>query len=147
MAIFNSSNTPTNTSSATTIIAHGTTIKGDIQLKCHLHIDGEIEGTVQSVGNVTVWKSGVIKGEIQAGSISISGRFEGSVDGDNVEVLEGGELFGKVTSKEFVIEPNGVFEGEAKRKVEHEQASVESRSNAGVVDAGLENRDKKLTAV
>lgn len=96
---------------------------------------------------MTIGKSGAVKGEIRAGSISISGRFEGSVDGDSVEVLEGGKLFGKVISKEFVIEPNGVFEGEARLKVEHEQASVEGHSNADIIDVKLENRDQKLTAV
>jgi len=146
MAIFNSGSDPAGVSSAITIIAHGTTIKGDIELKCNLHIDGEIEGQVQTIGNVVIGKSGVAKGDIKANSISISGRFEGSVDGDSVEVLEGGKLFGKVTSKGFVIEPKGVFEGESRLKAEHAQSAAENNSGAAL-DARLEKKDTKLTAV
>jgi len=113
-----------------------------MQLKCHLHIDGEIEGAVQTDGNVVIGKSGVAKGDIRASSISISGRFEGSIDGDAVEVLEGGKLFGKVTSKEFSIEPNAVFEGESSLKVEHAQTRESKTTNAK-----FEKRDNKLTAV
>lgn len=80
-----------------------------------------------------------------AKSVSISGRFEGSVDSDAVEVLEGGKLFGKVTSKGFVIEPNGVFEGESRLKTEHAQSSKEGSSN--MLEERLEQNDKKLTAV
>jgi cytoskeletal protein CcmA (bactofilin family) len=143
MAFFNSSRVAASKSSATTIIAHGTAIKGDMQLKCHLHIDGEIEGTIQTDGNVVIGKSGVAKGDIQASSISISGRFEGSLDGDVVEILEGGKLFGTVISKELVIESNAVFEGESRLKVEHADESTESNPT----DAELEKRDNKLTAV
>jgi cytoskeletal protein CcmA (bactofilin family) len=142
MAFFNSSRGAASISSATTIIAHGTQIKGDIQLKCHLHIDGEIEGDIQTNGNVVIGKPGVAKGDIRASSISISGRFEGSIDGDTVEVLEGGKLFGTVTAKEFVIEPNAVFEGESRLKVEHAQ-TPESQP----ADMKLEKRENKLTAV
>lgn len=113
-----------------------------MQLKCHIHIDGEVEGSVQTDGNVVIGKSGVAKGEIRASSISISGRFEGSIDGDAVEILEGGKLFGKVTSKEFSIEPNAVFEGESSLKVEHAQ-TIESKPT----DVKFEKRDNKLTAV
>lgn len=147
MAIFNSGSDPAGLSSATTIIANGTTIKGDIQLKCNLHIDGEIEGAVETIGNVVIGKSGMAKGDIVAKRVSISGRFEGSVNGDSVEVLEGGKLFGKVISKGFVIEPNGVFEGESRLKVEQAQSAAESSPNADVAEARMEKKDAKLTAV
>ena len=147
MAIFNSSSVSTNTSSATTIIADGTEIKGDIQLTCNLHIDGKVEGLVQAIGNVVIGNSGIALGDIEANSVSISGRLEGTVDADAVEILEGGKFFGKVTTKAFVIEPNGIFEGESKIKVEQAHESVEDRVNASETDVVFEKRDNKLTAV
>jgi cytoskeletal protein CcmA (bactofilin family) len=147
MAIFNSSSGSTNTPSATTIIADGTEIKGDIQLKCNLLIDGKVEGAVQAIGNVVIGNSGIAMGDIQASRVSISGRLEGSIDADVVEILEGGKFFGKVTSKEFVIESRGVFEGESRLKVEHAHESVEDSVNASEADTMLEKRDNKLTAV
>jgi cytoskeletal protein CcmA (bactofilin family) len=142
MAFFNSSRSAASVSSTTTIIANGTAIKGDIQLKCHIHIDGKIEGIIKTDGNVVIGKSGIAKGGIRAKNISISGRFDGSIDGDTVEVLEGGKFFGKVLSKEFVIESHALFEGESRLKVEHAQTPKSIPS-----EVKLEQKDKKLTAV
>ncbi len=111
-------------------------------LKCHLHIDGEVEGAIQTDGNVVIGKSGIAMGDIRASNISISGRFEGSIDADAVEVLEGGKLFGTVTSKEFTIESNAVFEGESRLKVEHVHNPESNHT-----DVKLEKRDNKLAAV
>ncbi len=86
-------------------------------------------------------------GDVQASRVSISGLLEGSIAADVVEVLEGGKFFGKVTAKEFVIEPKGVFEGESRLKVEHAQESVEDRTNASKADTMFEKRDNKLSAV
>jgi cytoskeletal protein CcmA (bactofilin family) len=142
MAFFNSSRVAAGISSTTTIIAHGTAIKGDIQLKCHLHIDGEIEGKVQTIGNVVIGKSGVAKGDICAKNISISGQFEGSINGDSVRVLEGGKLFGKVTSKELIIESNAMFEGESKLNVEQTHTPESNPANAKP-----EKKENKLITV
>ncbi|RDX33583.1 polymer-forming cytoskeletal family protein [Arcobacter sp. HD9-500m-PIT-SAG02] len=120
MAIFNkpndkSSKTSIN-ASGTTIIAAGTRIKGEIEIECNLHIDGEYEGIVRSQKNVTIGKSGLLKGEVHADKVIISGAFSGSIDSNIVDILSNGKLFGSVIAKEFVIERGGFFEGDSKTK-------------------------------
>jgi cytoskeletal protein CcmA (bactofilin family) len=120
MAIFNKSDDkpskPNSNTSGTTVVADGTKIKGDIVIECNLHIDGEFEGLIKSDKNVTIGKTGCVKGEIYSDKLIISGSFNGKVDSDIVDVLPNGKLFGSVLANEFVIERGGFFEGESKTK-------------------------------
>lgn len=117
MAIFNKSDDkPNNKSTGTTVIAHGTTIKGKISIECNLHIDGEFEGNIKSEKNVTIGKSGVVVGDIISDKLIVSGEFSGNSDANIVDVLPGGKIIGKVLANEFVIERGGFFEGESKTK-------------------------------
>ena len=81
-----------------------------------MHIDGEFEGIVKSQKNVTIGKTGIVKGDIFSDKLIISGAFTGNVDSDIVDVLPNGKLYGKVLANEFVIERGGFFEGESKTK-------------------------------
>ena len=93
-------------------------------------------GNIQTTGNVVIGKSGSANGDLRAHGVSISGRFEGSIDAESVELLAGGKLFGKITAKALVIEPSAVFEGESKLK-----------SDGGEAAAGSSQQDVRLTAV
>ena len=145
MDMFNSSSESTNESTATTIIAHGTLIKGNIELKNNLYIDGVVEGEIHTNGNVVIGKTGVAKGDIQVHTITVSGQLDGSVVADKVEILEGGKLSGKVSSKVFVIEANGIFEGESKLRSMHADVTVENHTTE--VDVSLENSGARLSTV
>jgi len=94
-----------------------------------------------------IGNSGITLGDIKASRVSISGRLEGSIDAEAVEILEGGKFFGTVTSKEFIIESKGVFEGESKLKVERPHESVEDKVDVSNAETMFEKRDNKLTAV
>lgn len=81
-----------------------------------MHIDGKFDGNINSTNIVTIGKTGYAKGEIKAGSLIVSGVFEGNVDCDVVEILPDGRIKGKILSKEIVIERKGFFEGESRKK-------------------------------
>ena len=81
-----------------------------------MHIDGEFEGVIKSQKNVTIGKTGFVKGDIVSDKLIISGEFTGNIDSDIVDVLPSGKLYGKVLANELVIERGGFFEGESKTK-------------------------------
>ena len=67
MAIFTSDDKQSNgiaaqKAGAATIIAQGTRIKGNITTDCHLHIDGEFEGKIDSKNTVMIGKNGYVNG-------------------------------------------------------------------------------------
>ena len=58
-------------------------------------------------------RNGKINGEVHAKKLIIQGRVEGSSEADRIEIHAGGNMSGKVTSSELVIEAQAVFEGES----------------------------------
>ena len=122
MGIFDKTNQCTVPASETTIVASGAKVEGIFHCETRLHVDGEIIGKILSESIVTIGKQGKVSGEIRASRLIINGLFEGNADCDNVEVLEGGKLLGKVVSKELIIEAKAIFEGESKIKTASEEA-------------------------
>ncbi|PAF51041.1 polymer-forming cytoskeletal protein [Helicobacter sp. 13S00477-4] len=119
MAIFTNDNKQPNGAGKmgpATIIAQGTKLNGTIHTDCHLHIDGEFEGNIHSKNTVMVGKSGLVSGEIHSQKLIVSGKFEGVVESEVVEILPLGKIDGKIISSELVIERKGIFMGESKTK-------------------------------
>ncbi|MEO1941591.1 MAG: polymer-forming cytoskeletal protein [Campylobacterales bacterium] len=110
----------------TTVIARGTRIVGELQVTNEkLHIDGEVEGEIEAVGLVVIGKEGRVNSKmLKADKLSVSGYFEGNIDCNFIEILAGGRVIGKITTREIVIEPKGLFEGESKIKRDQETPEI-----------------------
>ena len=116
MAVFNKSNEQSKTNNSTTIISQGTKINGDFNLSAKLHVEGEIEGSINSSNLVSIGKNGIIKGELKSDKLLINGKFIGKVEANVVEITNGGILEGDIIIKDLIIEQGGIFEGTSKLK-------------------------------
>jgi len=105
--------------SDTTVIAKGTRVVGEIEISSKLHIDGEIEGKINSKSVVTIGSDGLVKGEIISQKLLVSGQMEGNCDCESIEILAKGKITGDIISSNLVIESNGFFEGTSKIKVKN----------------------------
>ena len=76
-----------------------------------MHVDGRIDGDVQSESNVVIGADGYLKGRIKAATVVVSGRVDGSVSADRLEIIAGGCVEGDVHIVDLVIEPGGRFNG------------------------------------
>jgi cytoskeletal protein CcmA (bactofilin family) len=136
MAIFNKSSKISNKSfNETTVIAHGTNLKGEINIQCNLHIDGSFDGIINADKNVTIGKTGIVQGQIEANKISISGNVTANINTNILYLLKDGKLFGKVLQNEFIIEEGALFEGETKRK-------NSKKINKKILEVSTKDRDK-----
>ncbi len=66
----------------TTLIAEGTTIRGDIEFAGGLHLDGAVEGALSAQGDhavLTVSDKGRVSGEIRASNAVINGEVAGDI--------------------------------------------------------------------
>ncbi|MFT5260414.1 MAG: cytoskeletal protein CcmA (bactofilin family) [Saprospiraceae bacterium] len=113
MGLFNKSNQQTDIQTNATIISSGTTVNGDIVTGSTLHIDGTYNGKVRSKSSVTIGKQGSVEGEVNAKSLSITGTFHGNADCDEIEILSGGNVKGKIVTSHLSIDHNCNFEGES----------------------------------
>jgi cytoskeletal protein CcmA (bactofilin family) len=66
----------------TSLIAHGTVIRGDLRFSGALHLDGRIEGAVLGEGEDAVFtlsEQGQVQGEIRVPHAVINGQVDGDV--------------------------------------------------------------------
>ena len=97
------------------VLSHGVSIKGDVTFKTALIIDGEVEGTITSTGSLTVGEHARIRGEINAGSVTVRGTVEGNVTVSERCALEAGAtLRGDIEAPRLAVDENATFLGSAK---------------------------------
>jgi len=108
MAMFDKKNIKTD---ATTIISQGSVIKGELELSAKLHVEGKIEGKINSTNLISIGKTGHIKGEVKANKLLVDGNFEGKVNTDILEITKSGKVIGDIIIKDLIIDQGGVFEG------------------------------------
>src|SRR3954451_7203681 len=90
-------------------------IKGDVSFQSELLIDGEVEGSITSEGNLIIGTHGKVTGDIQAGSINIHGSVNGDILAAQRCALEaGGSLNGDIEAPCLAVDENARFIGNAK---------------------------------
>lgn len=75
-----------------------------------------MSGTLQSSHNITIGVGGEFDGEISARKVVVSGRIEGSIDAERLEIVSSGKVSGEIRVVELVIEPGGQFNGSSQIK-------------------------------
>lgn len=58
-----------------------------------------------------IGSEGYLKGQVKAGTVVVSGRVDGSISADRLEIIAGGRVEGDVHIVDLVIEPGGRFNG------------------------------------
>ena len=69
-------------SAITTLVAEGTTIRGDIEFDGGLHMDGSVEGSITAQGAravLTLSEKGRVNGEIRTPNAVINGQVKGDI--------------------------------------------------------------------
>ncbi len=89
--------------SATTLIAEGTQIRGDIHFGGRLHIDGKVDGAVHGEGEqavLTLSEHAIVTGEVHAPHIVVDGTINGDVDATGrLELASNARIEGNVYYK------------------------------------------------
>ena len=80
-----------------------------------LLIDGEVEGTIESTGTLTLGEHALIRGEIRTKSVKVRGTVEGNVFvTERCELQAGCTLHGDIEAPRLMVEENATFCGSAK---------------------------------
>lgn len=95
-----------------TIIGKGSKIKGTLYVQGGVRIDGEVEGTIESDGFVTIGSSGIARADIKADECLISGKVIGNVTcKDAIELDRSARMNGDIVAKILKIHTGAVFNG------------------------------------
>lgn len=97
---------------AINLVGTGTTIKGEINSKGDIRVDGKIIGQVRSEGKIVVGNSGIIEGELHCVNADISGKIDGKAEIAELLTLKASSIFsGDIITDKLAIEPGAKFSG------------------------------------
>ncbi|MEM9692687.1 MAG: polymer-forming cytoskeletal protein [Myxococcota bacterium] len=97
---------------ATTVIAQGITIEGEVSSTDEVVVAGTVRGKLDVEGGVTVEADGVIEADIGAHTVAIGGQVTGNVTAaERVDLLSGGRLVGDVKAARITIADGATFKG------------------------------------
>ena len=97
------------------LLSRGVSIKGSVKFLNELLIDGEVEGTIDSTGNLTIREHAHIRGEIKTRSVKVRGMVEGNIFATECCELQAGcTLRGDIEAPRLVVNENATFLGRAK---------------------------------
>jgi cytoskeletal protein CcmA (bactofilin family) len=105
------------------VLSRGVSIKGTVKFSNELLIDGEVEGTIDSTGSLTIGEHASIRGEVRSKSIKVRGTVEGDIfASERCELQAGCTLKGDIEAPRLVVDENATFLGSAKVTPRTEQA-------------------------
>ena len=121
-------------SNAATLIAAGTTLKGDVKSENDLRIDGTIQGNVRCSAKIIVGPTGYVEGHIEGANADIVGKVQGNVTvKELLQLREKGIVQGNIIATKLQIDPTAVFNG--KCQMGTQAASVVAMSQQDVATA------------
>lgn len=99
--------------SAVTVIGRDMVVRGSIRSKESLHIDGEVDGSLELPDHrLTVGLHGRVGADTKAREVEILGRLEGDIEAKKkITVRKGGRLIGDLRTPAIVIEDGAYFKG------------------------------------
>ena len=97
------------------LLSRGVSIKGSVKFLNELLIDGQVEGTINSPGTLSIGEHAQITGEIRAKSVKVRGKVEGNIFAtERCELQSGCTLRGDIEVPRLVVDENATFLGSAK---------------------------------
>lgn len=89
------------------------TFSGDLRCDGSIRIDGVMEsGRLETLGNVIISPGAKVMATVNARTVSISGAFNGEIDAQRVELLEGGRAWGVIKVASFLLDEGAYLRGE-----------------------------------
>lgn len=95
-----------------TVIGPETSVKGDLRVTGGVRLDGRVEGQMDISETIVTGPKSFLKGNLHCRAAVIAGRVEGDVFAtEGVELQCGAQVFGNISTKGLVIQPDCVFQG------------------------------------
>lgn len=95
-----------------TILGKNFHLEGNIKSEGSMRIEGSVEGEVNITGDLVIGESAIVKGEITASSVHISGKVIGNIKvNSQLKLTSTSHIIGDIQVKNFIIDEGAVFQG------------------------------------
>lgn len=89
-----------------------TKVKGDVYSEEELYFDGDIEGSLEVRGVLTIGPNGKVRANVKAKELVVKGSIHGDVEAsDRISIMNGATIVGDVKTAGIVIEDGAYFKG------------------------------------
>jgi cytoskeletal protein CcmA (bactofilin family) len=136
-----------------TVIGPNAYFKGELQSDGGVRVDGIFEGLIDITGNLVIGEGAKLIADIKANNISISGAIKGNINGNRVEILETGRVWGDLTINSLLLNEGAYLRGQttmhgdiAPPQIEPPKRPAEPAS-AAVVDVRPKKEDADAQVV
>lgn len=91
----------------------GSRITGELRFEQAFRVDGSVDGKVVSDGELVVGEQGAVEGEIEVGTLYVSGTVRAKVRAHRrLEITAKGKVYGEISTPALVIEEGALFQGQ-----------------------------------
>ncbi len=98
--------------SINTIIGKGSAISGNMKVNGFIRIDGDIDGSLETDGNVIVGENARIRGDLTAKSVIIGGIIKGNIKAsESIKILAEAAVIGDVLSRKVQVDSSAIIHG------------------------------------
>ncbi len=95
----------------TTVIGADSSLRGELQSKGTVRIDGTFDGNIQA-DCVIVGESGLIRGDVVSRETTVGGKVEGTIRcSESAEITPKGQVRGDISTPKLSVAEGGLFEG------------------------------------
>lgn len=113
----------------TSLIAHGTVIRGDLRFSGALHLDGRIEGSVLAQSDDAVFtlsEHGQVQGEIRVAHAVINGLVQGDIHAsEKLELAPLARIIGDVSYRTLEMTAGAQVNGRMSHLIEEEVEEIQ----------------------
>jgi len=95
-----------------TLIGPTANFVGDLKSDGGVRIEGMLEGSLETAGNLVVGEKARIVAHITAHNVSVAGAIKGNISANRVEVLSTGKVWGDISVNSFLLDEGGFIQGQ-----------------------------------
>ena len=135
MAVFRTKSKPESAPAIHSLLGKDVLFKGEIHTNSHsFRVEGVVEGTIHSTGEVSIAPGGLVKGTILAKQLVVTGRAEGTMKiSDCLEIHGTGYVEGDVEVGSLVVDVGGILQGVCVRKDQTAPDAVHAVAKGGTL--------------
>lgn len=103
---------PKSNKSISAFIDVNTEFEGHLKFEGTMHLDGRFKGEINAAGGLIIGKKAIVKADIRAAEVNISGEVTGNIEANKkIEIQTGGKVIGDIKSTNIIVHPGAVLVG------------------------------------
>ncbi len=128
--MFKKDNIETPPDKVNTFIGKDTFLKGSLDSKGSLRIDGKVEGQINSKGDFFVGENGSVAADLKARNVTIAGHFDGTIEaGGRLELKRTAVAKGTFKANALHVEDGAVLDGSMDMKTREVSTQAQGKNN------------------